>query len=170
MILEGYDIVLRRISKDDIETIRIWRNDPRISQYMEFREHITPEMQEKWFDKINNQYNYYFIIEVQNEGVGLINIKDIDYEHMKGEAGIFIYDTKYLNSDISFKSFLVLYDYFFNTFKLKYTLAHILESNKRAIRFNKFFGYENYKDQQEYILYADVYKQYSQKIKKMLAV
>ena len=50
-MLQKENVVLRRVENKDIEMIRNWRNDPKISQYMSFRDYITPEMQKKWFDK-----------------------------------------------------------------------------------------------------------------------
>ena len=49
MFFEKYGVKLERLTADKIELVRNWRNDPKISQYMEFRDHITAEMQKKWF-------------------------------------------------------------------------------------------------------------------------
>ena len=49
MKLEKYGICLEKLTHDKIELVRRWRNHPKIRRYMEFREEITPEMQEKWF-------------------------------------------------------------------------------------------------------------------------
>ena len=92
LTLTGYGVTLRRLTHDKIEKLRQWRNDPKIQQYMNYREYITSEMQERWFQTINNDNNLYFIIEYEGKEVGIINIKDIDYENKRGERGIFIYD------------------------------------------------------------------------------
>ena len=117
-VLDNYDVRLIRLSREKIEMIRNWRNDPKISQYMEYREIISTEMQVKWFESINNNENLYYIIEFKGEEIGLINIKDIDNESKSGESGVFRYSDKYLNSDISY-----------------------LESNKRASRLSEFLGF-----------------------------
>ena len=142
MKLEKYGVILKRLTHDKIELVRNWRNDPKISQYMEFRDYITPEMQEKWFQKIDNDTNFFFIIEYEGKEVGLINIKDIDYEEKTGEGGIFIHDVECLNSDISFRSVLCMFDFFFETLGLEKNKAHILRDNKRAIQYNKMLGFE----------------------------
>jgi hypothetical protein len=61
VLISKYDVTLHRLSKAKIELVRQWRNDPKISQYMIYREIITLEQQEKWFERINNDKNYYFI-------------------------------------------------------------------------------------------------------------
>lgn len=156
MEISNYGVTLRRLTEDKIEMIRNWRNDPKIAQYMEYKEYISPEMQKKWFDKINNDNNYYFLIVVDNKEIGLINIRDIDYEKREGEGGIYIYDDEYLNSDISFRSVLLLFDFGFEKLGLEQITAHVLKSNKRAIKYNIAIGYQivNYNDLNENQLYV----------------
>lgn len=142
MEISNYGVTLRRLTEDKIEMIRNWRNDPKIVQYMEYKEYITPEMQKKWFDKINNENNYYFLIEVNSKEIGLINIRDINYTKLEGEAGIYIYDDKFLNSDISFKSVTILFDFCFEQLSLERIIAHVLKTNKRAIKYNTALGFQ----------------------------
>lgn len=163
--ISGYGITLRRLTHDKIELVRRWRNDPKIQQFMEYREEITPEMQEKWFQRIDNDNNLYFLIVIDNKEVGLINIRDIDYKTKQGEPGIFIWDDEYLNSTVSFQASLCLGDVCFENLGLKKLVIHVLKDNKRAIQYNKFLGYKLSSDQeniynQEYTLvYADYLKQ-----------
>jgi len=162
MKIEKYGVVLSRLTEDKIELVRNWRNDPKISQYMEFKDFITPEMQKKWFDKINNDKNYFFILLVDNKEIGLINVRDIDYILAEGEAGIYIYDDEYLNSSIPFQATFCLYDFCFKVLKLNRLLAHILKDNKRAIKYNKMMGYKISVNQENinnqlYYLYKEEY-------------
>ena len=107
---------------------------------MEFRDYITPEMQKKWFKGINDIHNYYFIIKYEGKEVGLTNVRDIDYEKMQGEGGIFIYNDDYRNTDLVFRVTLCQNDYFFEKMKFKRFIGRILKTNKKAIRYNKVFG------------------------------
>jgi len=162
MKITNYGVTLVRLTEDKIEMVRNWRNDPKIVQFMEFKEFITPEMQLNWFHKINNDKNYFFIIEFEGREIGLVNVKDVDFEKMEGEGGIFIYDDDCLNSTISFQAILCLYDFCFITLKLNRLIAHVLKDNKRAIKFNRLFGYEISTNQEElnnqlYILTSEDY-------------
>lgn len=140
LLLNGYGVTLKRLTHDKIELVRNWRNNPKIQQTMFFQDYITPEMQEKWFSRINNENNYYFIVEYNNEEIGLINIKDIDYEKKTGETGVFIYEDRYLGTDISYRAHLVMFDYIFEHIRLENTYAHIRKDNNIAIRFSIFLG------------------------------
>jgi len=148
MILEKYGVILKRLTHDKIEMVRNWRNDPKISKYMEFREYITPEMQEEWFQRINNDNNFFFIIEHAGKEIGLVNAKDIDYEQKTVEGGIFIYDDDYLNSDIPFRASLCSSDFAFETLNLERVIIHVLSDNKRAIKYNLMLGFERQPNQE----------------------
>ncbi len=115
MTYEKYGITLKRLTKDKIELVRNWRNDPKISQYMEFRDYITPKMQTKWFAKIDNDQNYYFIIEYKGKEIGLTNVKDMNHEYFSS---------------------------LFDELRLERMIAHIMSDNQRAIDFNLILGYK----------------------------
>lgn len=148
-VIEGYGVTLRRLTEDKIELVRRWRNDPKIQQYMSFKDYITPEMQKNWFKKIDNDNNFYFIIEYEGKEVGLINIKDVDYEKRTGEPGIFIYEDECLNLDVGVRASLCQNDFAWNTLNLESMHGHVLKNNKRAQQLNRFFGYEILPDQED---------------------
>ncbi len=138
--LHNYGITLKRLSQDKIEMVRCWRNNPKIAQFMEFRSEITPEMQQKWFDSINNNNNLFYIIVFRDEEIGLINIKNIC--NCSGEGGIFIWNEAFLNSDISYRAHLALFDAAFNSGLLTEITSHVLSDNPRAQRFTQFLGFQ----------------------------
>ena len=139
---ERYGLKLHRLTSDKLELVRNWRNAPKISQYMFYKEYITPKMQLEWFNKIDNDSNYYFIAEYDKEEIGLVNIKNIDKEKKCGEGGIFIYEDRYLNSDVPFRVAFCNLDFAFEELKLDYIYGQIVADNKRAVQFNKALGYE----------------------------
>lgn len=142
MVVQGYGIALTRLTVEKIELLRNWRNDPKIQQYMEYREYITPEMQRNWFARIDNENNYYFIISCEGKDIGLVNLKDIDYQRKCAEPGIFIYDDDYLNGDTGVRAALLNTDFAFDELKLDFLYGHVLKTNKRSIRFSSLFGYK----------------------------
>jgi RimJ/RimL family protein N-acetyltransferase len=171
--ISKYGVTLKRLTFNKIELVRNWRNDPKISQYMEFRDYITPEMQEKWFAKINNDCNYYFIVIYNADEIGLVNIKDVDFSNRCAESGIFIYDDRYLNTDIGVRSALCNVDFAFDILNLDYLNGHVMANNKRAIRFNKAFGSklaegEENEEKQRYILTKEKYFECRKRLVSML--
>jgi UDP-4-amino-4,6-dideoxy-N-acetyl-beta-L-altrosamine N-acetyltransferase len=140
-LLEGYGITLQKLTEDKIELVRLWRNDPKISQYLVSRITITPEMQQSWFLKNNNDKNYYYIIVFRQREIGLIFVKDICLETQIGEGGVFIYDDSCLNTDIAYRAHLLLFDYLFDNSIIKEITSHVLVDNRRAIRFTSHLGF-----------------------------
>ena len=140
LVLSNYGVKLRRLTHEKIEMLRQWRNDPKIQQYMFYREYITPEMQERWFVNLDKERNYYFIIVYEGKEIGLINVKNVDFEKSNGESGVFIYDDSYLSTDVAYRAHLVMFDFIYEVLGLDYTYSHMLDDNARAIRFMNFLG------------------------------
>jgi len=142
MILKKYNLELHRITWSDIETIRTWRNDPKIQQHMFFKQTITAEMQQNWFKKADTIHNFYFKIMYQNQAVGLIHVSDIDFKKRDAFSGLFIYDDNYLSTDVPARASLCMLDYFFEE-DILYTLyAKTKKNNATAIKYNQSLGFE----------------------------
>ena len=141
MIIKKFNITFRRLEEEDIELVRKWRNSPSISQFMEYREHITEEMQRQWFKSINNNNNLYFIIEYKDKKIGLINGKNIDWEKNTMETGIFFWDKDIYNTPVPILAILILAELGIIIGGLT-AYARILKTNTRAIKYNKLIGFE----------------------------
>jgi UDP-4-amino-4,6-dideoxy-N-acetyl-beta-L-altrosamine N-acetyltransferase len=145
MIVEQYGLRYIRVTEQDIELIRYWRNKDFIRNTMQFREYITPEMQKKWFQKINNKYNYYFIIEADNQKIGLLNYKDPAPNTKTAEGGIFIWEQDYWGTPIPVLASLTMLECMYEVLNLRdNSMVTIAKNNKRALSFNKMLGYEIY--------------------------
>lgn len=142
MIIQKYGITLRRLAESDIELVRQMRNLPEIRQTMAYREYITPEMQKKWFDSVNNPQNGYYIIEYKSKKIGLIHGKNNDFEKRISEGGIFIWDMDYIGTMIPSLASVILNDYTFILQNFNASYAKVMADNKTAISYNKMMGYE----------------------------
>lgn len=178
IILSNYGIKLVQLSKEKIELVRHWRNSEKIRKYMEFRENITPEMQQTWFERISTTTNdFFFLIEYRKADVGLINIKNIDWNKRCGESGIFIWDDSCLHTGVSYRAALCQRDFAFNVLHLDYLTAHILNTNIRSIKYKVKFGFElskaaykesNEEENQLYILTKESYSKNKYKVMELL--
>lgn len=143
MKIQKYGVTLKRITREDIEMLRQWRNSENVNRYMEYREHITPKMQEKWFDSINNYNNFYYLIIYRDDKVGLINEKNImrHGEEEVSEAGLFVSNEKYKKTHIPLLASLMLLEVNFYILGGKISYIRTLRDNKEAIAYNKSLGY-----------------------------
>jgi len=155
MKLTKYGIVLRRLREEDIELVRNWRNSPRINQFMEYREHITPEMQLEWFKSVNNYENFYYIIEYQGEKIGLINSSHIEWDTVSSEGGIFLWDEKYYETFVPVWASLCMLETSYFMLGAGRSVIKTLSDNERAKKLNTHLGYELQPGQEE--VYNQVY-------------
>lgn len=142
MKYSGFGITFHLLKETDIELVRQWRNDPVVVRNYEYREHITPEMQAAWFKLVNNINNLYTIIAHKGEKIGVINIKNIDWDTQDCEGGIFFPDVKYHQTTLPAVISYMTTELIFSVFDWKMVKAHVLQENKSVQAFVKMLGYE----------------------------
>jgi RimJ/RimL family protein N-acetyltransferase len=170
MILTKGNFRFIKLQQDDLELVRNWRNSPLITRYMEYREYITPEMQQEWFKTINNDSNLYLIIEHEYKKIGLINAKNIDWDSASIEGGIFFWEEEVYNTPIPAFVSILFAELMIRILRLQ-IYAHVLKSNDRAIRYNLQLGFELSPGQenvenQEYLLTPERYLEKSSRLRK----
>jgi RimJ/RimL family protein N-acetyltransferase len=150
MILRKYGIELHSLTQNDLEMVRSWRNDDFVRGNMFYKEEISASDQQDWFSKLD-QTMIYLCIRYQGEAIGLINVKNVDWEERTGEAGIFIGVPHYRNSHIPMLAVLCLMDVFFEEFHFAKLLANVRADNASALNFNQQLGYSIHKTTEELI-------------------
>ncbi|MFC6876152.1 GNAT family N-acetyltransferase [Flavobacterium myungsuense] len=131
MKIKNYNISLERVDKNHLEMLRNWRNSEFVSSKMLYTDFITEEMQQKWFETINNNQNYYFVANYNNVSVGLINVKNI-IDNV-GEGGIYLASSDFENTDIVARIVLCFNDYIFDDLKLDHIYSQVKATNQKAI-------------------------------------
>ena len=134
-------------------------------------EYITKEMQEKWFNENNNDFNYYFIAEYKNAKVGVITIKNI--VENSGEGAIFLASEKFEDSSIVARMILSFNDFVFDELNLEFICSHVKRENKKAISSTIAQGgiEDELKSNSDYIYFTisrDNYRSKTNKIRKIL--
>lgn len=169
MIIEKYGILLKRITKDDLELIREKRNSYAISSKMIYQKRITSREQIKWFESVDNFHNFYYLIIFNNEAIGLVNDKNVDWGSRASEAGLFIWDVKYLNTIVPSLASLCLLEMGFEILNWNETSIEVLKSNKEAIVFNRQIGFLQKDDEDSNVIRFKLNKtSYNNKAKKLI--
>jgi hypothetical protein len=173
MIINYYDVQIRRIKEEDLELIRYWRNTDKISSKMQYRETISRTTHRDWFNKINNvQKGFAFIIEYKNQPVGMVHSFD-DADNLHVESGMFLWEEHYWSSYVPVMVSIMLTDIGFYLAQNKESYIKILKNNINTISYNLQFGYklckgENDKVNQQYVLNLNNYEAKSRTIKEKL--
>jgi RimJ/RimL family protein N-acetyltransferase len=162
MRITRYGITLERLQKEQTELIRQWRNDQKISRFMFYKGEITPQMQDEWFESIDNEQNFFFLIYHKQQPVGLINISSIDWDNKTSYTGLFIYDDKFLATDVPVMASLAMLDVFFLLFDMQSVYAKVKGNNKAAHNYNSALGFSRTKKIEfglgyEYMLQKEIY-------------
>jgi len=175
MIYCKFGIKLNLLKEADLEMVRQWRNDPVVARNYEFRDYITPEMQKEWFKTINNLNNLYMVIGYRGEKLGVINMKNIDWDHHTSEGGIFIPDPKYHQTAISAILSFIATELQFKFFNGWVGYARIMKDNKAGRAFVMSVGYNLCPGQKDnknqlYFCTKETFEKNSQKIKKAIGL
>jgi UDP-4-amino-4,6-dideoxy-N-acetyl-beta-L-altrosamine N-acetyltransferase len=72
------DVLLTKLTAEDIELVRKWRNSKDVASYMYNEDYITKENQINWFNNIDWNKSFYWIISYKGKKLGLASINSID--------------------------------------------------------------------------------------------
>lgn len=126
---------------EHLEMVRRWRNDPAVSRYMEARQHITPEMQQRWFDSLDPARQFYFVIEASSRPLGVAQLKNRDAVLRTAESGIYIARPELRGRRFGLEAYQALLRFGFVDLDLLTVGAHILSDNPASIRFHEALGF-----------------------------
>lgn len=168
-----YGITLERLREEDIELVRHWRNSDPVRMNMNYQEIISPEKQHEWFNSINNVNFHYVIIHYRGEKIGLLNDKNIDWENLTSETGIFIGRPEFYHTFVPNLVSIAGIETLFYFIGWKKQYAHILRTNTNAVKYNLQLGYQLCEgqegiDHQRYELTRESFDKTAGKIQKMV--
>lgn len=142
MNIYGKKVVLRAIEKSDAELIVSLFNDPNIeNNVVGWAFPVSVFSQEKWMEhNQNDNNNQRFIIEVNNESIGVISLTQIDWKNRSASYGI-----KLLNSERKkghgTDATLALLRYAFDELGLHRLNTTILTDNDASVKLHEKCGW-----------------------------
>lgn len=82
-------ITLRKLTMDDAEMIRSWRNSPEVADFMYRNDPISIEEHQKWMSHILSSPDSTFCRIIENDGqpIGLMSLSSISTRHHSCEWG-----------------------------------------------------------------------------------
>jgi hypothetical protein len=132
---------LVEIEESDLETLMRWRMLPEVTKYMFTEPQLTIEMQNKWFEAINNDSTCrYWIIEFENTKIGIVNLTNIDTQNSRCSWGHYIADTLLRGKGIGRTLEYNIYDYVLLGLALNKLSVEVLAFNKHAIGLHEKCG------------------------------
>jgi len=141
MQINKFGIELKRINYEDLEVVRLMRIEQHVRDQMFEQEIITSSAQKRWFERVDTIHNYYFLIWIKGDPIGVVYGKEVDFVQGTSAGGIFIGRKDYLNTHYPLLATFIMLDLTFYLFNLKRTFAEVRTENSAQIRYNEFFGY-----------------------------
>lgn len=142
-VIEKVELALRRITLIKLEKIMYWRMSPEVTQYMFTDPELTLEKQKIWFERINKDPSVsYWIINVNNIDIGVINLYDIDWNNKRCFWAYYIGDSSFRGMGIARHLECNIYDYVFLKLGMNKLCGEVLVFNEKVIEIHKKFGSE----------------------------
>lgn len=134
-------IVLRRLTEADLEKTMRWRMDPDITRYMNTDPVLTLEGQKKWFQRISRDETVrYWMIVVDGEDAGVINLADMDYGKKESNWGYYVGEKKLRSLKLSLTLEWNLYDYVFDVLGFQRLYNEVLSANEGVVKLHVMCG------------------------------
>lgn len=135
------DITLKKLTIDDIEIVRKWRNSKEVSSYMYNENYISEEQQIKWYENINWNNSIYWIIEYNGKKLGLASINSIDRALQSCYWAFYLGDTSVRGVGIGGKVEYNVLKYVFEELNLNKLRCEVFVSNDKVIKMHEKFGF-----------------------------
>lgn len=95
--MEVINAKCRKVKETDLQLLMDWRMRPDITKYLNSNPSLTMEDQKNWFAKIKMEENkgkdrnsFYWVLEVDDEPVGLVSLVSYDRQNKKIHTGGYI--------------------------------------------------------------------------------
>lgn len=130
-----------RIEVGHLEVIRNWRNGLEVSKYMYSNDFITFNKQKEWFKEIKeNPTKKAWIIKMDGEYIGIVNIYDIDERNKRCYWAYYIADLSMRGRGIGRLIELNILRYVFEVLELNKLCATVLSFNQIVVQIHKKYG------------------------------
>ncbi len=146
-MISGKHVNLRAIQQADLEPLRQWRNKPELRRYFrEYRE-ISPEMQQKWFEKsvLSDPSVRMFAIERKSDGalMGACGLCYIDPINQNADFSIYLgIDDLYIDEKFASDAGKLLIKYGFEELNLHRIWAEIYSIDLPKQKFLPSLGFK----------------------------
>ena len=145
-MINGENIKLRELRKEDIASINRWRNNLQNRMLTQgFRGPVTIEIESEWLNNVlNNKGNrdIYFGIEKYNEShlIGIIQLNEIDYISRIATCGILIGELEDRGKGVGVEAVRAILYYAFFVLNLRKIITYIVDSNHQALKVQEKVG------------------------------
>ena len=139
-------LTFRPLGEADLELRTKWQNNPMVAKNLgwQIRKGTTIEEAREWFRcYVNNKNDERYIIEVDNEPVGIVGLTDINPVDKNAMLYIIIGEDNYRGQGIGRKACGHIIDYGFNKLGLHKIWLEVNSYNKPAVKLYESLGFQH---------------------------
>ena len=131
----------RKIQEADLEMILRWRMRPEITNFQFTDVPFDLQAQLRWFENKVNVSDWYWIIESDQDPIGLINIADYDRAHRRTSWGYYIGELNYWPLGGLVPPFFYNYLFYERFPDLQKVMAEVMYHNTNVVKIHQMHGY-----------------------------
>lgn len=151
-------IRLRKLQEKDIEGMLEWMHNPRINCFFRFdAANMNYEKALEFVSKESTENRHFAIVDEQDEYIGTISLKEIDFQHRKAEYAISMRE-KWHGTGVAKEATEMLLSYAFEELNLHRIYLNVLSDNIRAIKFYEKCGFHFEGEFKDDLLLRDEWK------------
>lgn len=129
-MIQGKNVGLRALEKDDLPQLMQWRNNPSMRKFFRETDEINAFNQLKWFENVvakNSIHKMFAIVKSDtNELMGACGLCYIDWVNRSADFSIYLgYDNLYIDEKFAVEAAQLMRDYGFNVLNLHRLWAEI---------------------------------------------
>lgn len=146
-MIQGNEIRLRAIEKEDLSRFVAWLNDPEVYQHLELTIPLSLAQEELWYQELLKKpmEEHPLVIEIDtSEGwcpVGNVSFININWRDRSTEIGIFIGEKKFWDQKHGQKAMRTMLRHGFCNLNLNRIYLKVYETNPRAMQAYKQVGF-----------------------------
>ena len=147
-------IQLRRVTKEDLENFRNWRNSTNIWKNNTQFIFLNMENQKKWIKSVsekNSDKHMFTIIDTKKRLIGICGLTNLDPIEKSAKIAIIIGNSNSQSRGIGTQSLTLLLNYGFRKLKLHRIEAEVLEYNIKSQSFFEKFNFHKEVELRDYL-------------------
>ena len=136
-------VELTRISKEDESSLRIWRNDPAVSQWMYTNHEISVDEHAAWFSSmLSDATKVYWKIVVDGHAVGSIFLTGISAQQQQCSWGMYLADQQMRGKGVAQGACALSFQFAFTELGMQKVLCEAVAENEIAIGLYESVGFK----------------------------
>jgi len=132
----------RHITSDDLSMIMAWRASEHVNRVMLTDVRVDMVKQRQWFESIQNDtQNRYWVIEYNQQPIGVINQSEVCQKHLRCSWGFYIGEQEWIHLGGLIPPYF--YNYVFKNSTLQKITAQVLSNNTSIMKLHSLHGYRH---------------------------